>query len=263
MGKASTATIEPKQDTASRRQHIEAILRELASTGRFPSADEMFELRAAGYGDPDLLRREIANRQRVLSLQRQAGTKLERLAMQRQVTSTAELLAEKSPEIQAKIDELSKELRRLETDARLSEKRLSEMNQASELLKKFLPADIQADFARRRQAMEQEFFVPLQQTQARLRECEYLLTQPEGGDSNALQHWMENWRRVDPTCVDTVDRGRYSELRLNHNANAIQLSLRSEVEQLTERLTEQQAAFDKASQTLDSEMEAYCDARDI
>jgi len=251
--------MEPKNDTKSKREQCEALLRSLAESGRFPSADELFELRSYGLSDTQELRREVSRLKRRLSLEAQAGTKADRLAMEQQVLRSAALLETEAPKIQAKLDELAKELRRLENDARLSEKRLGEMRQAASMLKEMLPDDIKADFARRRQEMESMLFVPIQQAEARIRELEYLLSEPS--DANEKLFWHQAWRRHDESCVDVIVQNKTLSYRLNHQATAEQLSLRNELGMLREQLPEMQAAFEAANRELDEEMEDYCDGK--
>jgi hypothetical protein len=125
-------------------EDADSLLVEIVEENRRPALAELtYFARHVGW-DEQQVREQVRRMGSVLRFKAIAGSDDDRAAAQREATTAAEVLAKEGPKVEAKITELQAKLRSLESDARLSEKRVSEQAEAVNQLRELCPAHIAA-----------------------------------------------------------------------------------------------------------------------
>ena len=247
------ALAEVKNEVRQKRLECEALLRSLAESNRYPTSDELFELRGYGLGDPKDLKREVSRLSRKITLEQQAGSVADRQKMAEHCQQCESLLKSETPKLEKAIADAQRELGRLQKDARLSSQRLEQMRTAADRLKDTLPDSVRQEFAQRRNAIDSTLFRAMMDTETRINEIRRLLTQPENPKSNDWNLWVGQWRRSVPGSFVSDENNRGRLMATRDYALACN-DLRAEIEILEPKLQQQREAFDKAVAALDSEM---------
>jgi predicted nucleic acid-binding Zn-ribbon protein len=250
---AKSQMAEVKNEVRQKRLECEALLRSLAESNRYPTSDELFELRGYGLGDPKDLKREVSRLSRKITLEQQAGSVADRQKMAEHCQQCESLLKSETPKLEKAIADAQRELGRLQKDARLSSQRLEQMRTAADRLRDCLPESVKQEFNQRRNAIDESLGRAVSDSEIRLNEIRRLLTQPENPKSNDWNLWADQWRRSFPGSFVSDENNRGRLMATRDYALACN-DLRAELEILEPKLQQQREAFDKAVATLDAEM---------
>ena len=151
MNKSKAATLgEQVHDEISETQHdCEDLLMLCAIEKRQPNYSELQFLTIKGGFDKQRIPGELGRCLRVLRHQQIAGDLQAREAMQVEVKKSADILASEGSKLTSQIETLQSKLFALERSAKLSEKRLGEMNDSVEQLRTEAPTFVRNEHAER------------------------------------------------------------------------------------------------------------------
>jgi hypothetical protein len=241
------------QHAAEQRALREEILASLVADDRRPTADEAFVLQQHGISG-DRLRSELSRVRQLIRARQIAGTRQDRDELAQHVTEAQNKLEADGLAIQQKLEELQKQLSRLERDASQSAKRLEEATEAAKLLPQLLPPDIRQEIEHRRQAVEESVGLELRSLRIDLGELEQILAGPPN-DINRQGLWMDMAERFNRDFIVATVQGASLTRRVSHEFNAARPKLEQQAGELRKQIQALQVAYETELAAVEAEVQ--------
>lgn len=165
-----------KEDTApntwlSQFEVALGILRQAALEDRSLTVDEMFRLRSIANWDEHQAGRQLRKMSTRLQLLRIAGSDDDRAAAAKAVQDAERIRDSKGATLQQQIEQLQRELARLDSDVERSQRRLQEMLDAKQQARVALPDDLKRYFDKQRGAIKSALYPAVSAIETELQHC--------------------------------------------------------------------------------------------
>jgi hypothetical protein len=147
------------------------ILKKAAVESRSLTVDEMFRLRSIAGWDEYQSQRQLRKMVTRLQLLRIAGSDDDRAAAQQAVEDAERIRDSKGSALLQQIEQLQRELSRLDSDVDRSQRRLQEMLDAKQQAKVALPDDLKRYFDKQRAAIKSSLYPAVAAIETELQHC--------------------------------------------------------------------------------------------
>ena len=208
------------------------------------SIDEVFQLEALcgwnGHESSKQLRKVRAR----LQLQRVAGTDEDRQAAAKAVEDAQRIRDARGGEIEQQIEQLQRELSRLDADVERSQRRLQEMVDAKQNAVMALPTELQKYFAKQRGAIKSQLFPKVNEVATKLGHAKAMAA-VDVSDSKALATLGSQWVAVEPKAKRNIAKPEFLHY---------QQKCKSEIDCLESELAKAQTALDEALAAFDEKL---------
>jgi len=221
-----------------------SILKNAALAGRDLSVDEVFQLETLCGWNSHESNKQLRKVRTRLQLQRVAGTDEDRQAAAKAVQDAQRIRATKGSEIQQQIEQLQRELSRLDSDVDRSQRRLQEMLDAKQQSLMALPTELQKYFAKQRGAIKNQLFPPVNEALTKLGHAKAMAA-VDVSNSRALSTLGSRWVVTEPKAKRNVVKPEFLEY---------QQQCRSEIECLEAELAAAQSVLDDALAAFDEKL---------
>jgi hypothetical protein len=243
----STLALEIKKDFAL----ADELLREIVVAGRKPSFEELTVFQSRVGWDAKAVAQQLGRMANVVRFQAICGTKKNREDAKTEMERSEQVLATRGVEIQTQIENLQSQLRSLENDARLSRKRLEDMEDAAIRLRDQVPAHIKNEHNAKNAAISESLGRAFLDAEGELRFLDAITDPSKFRDRFA---YAETVSMHYPGHIMRDDRGHKL---VAPSWEAERLKLQEQADQLRTRVPELKEAFDKAEAEAKKTLDVY------
>jgi len=236
------------------------LLKEIVTANRTPTySEQVFFKSKMGWDDREVIkqRRRMHN---VLRLRAIAGSAADRAAAAKEATTAAAVLEKEGPKIADQIAKLEGKLRVLESDARLSAKRVEDQADACRQLRELAPEAIAKEVRDRRNALDATLMRSIYDLQTRENELACCLDPQRYATEAAYLEMLERSHADAVVRVETLNTFRR---RLSPHWQTIKAAMELELAELRSQLEIKQADYETTLAPLVARLDYYTTAQGI
>lgn len=236
---------------------LSAILQEK----RQPNYGELTYFRKHLNWDEKEVKRQLHRMTNVLRDLAIAGSRADRDAAAKEAATAAKIFESEGAKIAEQIEKLQAKLRSLESDARLSSKRVEDQNAACVRLRESVPIHVADSVRIKRESITSSLYREILDTETRINELECVLDPSRYQDGERNIFYLEAVQRCSHESVHHAGNGPTRKMALSPQWAVVRPELEKELSALKTKVAEMRPIYQAEIAKIDADLDFYINQR--